>query len=723
MTNQFRPLTATEKAETKNHNRKTKDEGKARIPIPDDAPQEMPEHYKLGTPSKTWEYKCTNGKLLHYVCRFIDNEGNKQDRPLTYRKFKDGSCRWAWKGLDAPRSLYGLDLLAAKPDAPVIICEGEKATDAASELFPDYVAVTSPNGAGSPHKSDWKSLQGRAIIIFPDNDNEGLKYAQRVARILKKLNIVSVSIVQIPDDFPEKWDLADALPEGYKFDDLQKLMDDAEIVTDPLDNLAERARGNTGEAYKSEVLGALAFLEQEDLPAYMTLRTQLKEAKVGITKLDSAIERRSKANNPELETDDLHYARKTIDHIGYENLISTNTHIWLWNDAGVWKTAPDRQIKQHVQNTLEYFNCEISRSLVDSVTDILKTEIYAPEHIWNINSDVINVANGELHWNGAQWELKPHCSENYSTTQIPVIYDTQADCPRFKQFINEIFEGDLDSKYKATALMEMIGYTLISKARFERFALLIGSGANGKSVVLEVITAMLGADNVCAVQPSQLSNKFQRAHLHLKLANLVTEIAEGGTIADAELKSITSGELITAEHKNKDPFDFKPFCTCWFGTNHLPHTRDFSDALFRRALVIPFNRQFKGKDADPHLKDKLIDELSGIMNLALQAFGDVLKRGTFTEPQSCLDAKQEWRIEADQVAQFIEDRCVLEPAHAGIESAALYTEYKSWADDAGIKYGLGHKNFTNRLVRLGCAKHKGTGGKRLIKGIRIGWET
>ncbi len=585
------------------------------------------------------------------------------------------------------------------------------------------MAVTSPNGAGSPHKADWKPLEGREIIIFPDNDNEGLKYTHRVARILKNQDIKSVSIVQIPDDFPEKWDLADNLPEGYSFDAIKKFIDDAETVIDPLENIMDRVQSNIGEAYKPEVLGALALLEQENLPAHANLREQLKKAGVGITRLDAAIDNRSKVNNPELETDDLHYARKTIDHIGYENLISTNAHIWLWNENGVWKAAPDRQIKQHVQHTLEYFDCEISRSLVDSVTDIFKTEIYAPDHIWNINPDVINVANGELHWNGKQWDLKPHYRENYSTTQIPVIYDANADCPRFKQFLNEIFAGNTDSKDKATALMEMIGYTLISKARFERFALLIGSGANGKSVVLEIITAMLGSDNVCAVQPSQLSNKFQRAHLHMKLANLVTEIAEGGQIADAELKAITSGELTTAEHKNKDPFDFNPFCTCWFGTNHLPHTRDFSDALFRRALVIPFNRQFKGKDADPHLKDKLKNELSGIMNLALFAFAEVLKCGTFTEPQSCLDAKQEWRVEADQVAQFVEDRCVLEPTHAGIESAALYAEYKSWADDAGITRKLNRKNFANRLVRLGCKLHKGTGGKRLIKGIRIGWKT
>jgi P4 family phage/plasmid primase-like protien len=268
-------------------------------------------------------------------------------------------------------------------------------------------------------------------------------------------------------------------------------------------------------------------------------------------------------------------------------------------------------------------------------------------------------------------------------------------------------------------LMELIGYTLVSHARFEIFVLLIGAGANGKSVLLDVIRLMVGMLNVSAVQPSQFGNKFQRAHLHGKLANLVTEIPEGAEIADAELKAIVSGELTTAEHKNKPPFDFRPFCTCWFGTNHMPHTRDFSDALFRRAKVIMFNRTFKyGVDADPHLKDKLAGELPGIITLSLHAFGDVLKRKMFTEPESCAKAKQEWRIEADQVAQFVGEVCIVE-SDAKITSDELYKHYKTWADEAGVTRKLNRKNFTTRTMRLGGKPCKGTGGKRMIAGIRV----
>lgn len=335
--------------------------------------------------------------------------------------------------------------------------------------------------------------------------------------------------------------------------------------------------------------------------------------------------------------DHLSLARSVINKIHRQNLLATSSHVWMWKNTGVWRSSADREIKQIVQNTLSLMGEKITRSLVDAVTDILKTEIFNANHKWDCRSDIINVANGELHWNGSTFVLHPHRRENFCLTQIPAIYDPHATSPRFIQFLFEIFEGDVDCWAKMTALLELIGYSLCSHTRFERFAILIGRGANGKSVVLELIRLLLGAENVSAVQPSQFSNRFQRAHLHLKLANIVTEIAEGAEIADAELKAIVSGEGITCEDKHKPPFEIYPFCTLWIGTNHMPHSRDFSDALFRRALILPFNRTFvSGVNADPLLRDKLAGELSGILNMALASYAGVLQRGTFTDDPAAI---------------------------------------------------------------------------------------
>ncbi|MBV5311046.1 DUF3987 domain-containing protein [Chromatium okenii] len=148
-------------------------------------------HPTLGKPVQQWEYHAADGRLLGKVCRFETATG-KEFRPLTH--FAEG---WQWKALPEPRPLYGLNRLAARPDATVIVCEGEKAADAATELFPDSVAITSMNGALSPQKTDWSPLKGRRIRLWPDNDRAGMQYAETVAALAYKAGAVSVERIDL----------------------------------------------------------------------------------------------------------------------------------------------------------------------------------------------------------------------------------------------------------------------------------------------------------------------------------------------------------------------------------------------------------------------------------------------------------------------------------------------------------------------------------------------
>ena len=421
--------------------------------------------------------------------------------------------------------------------------------------------------------------------------------------------------------------------------------------------------------------------------------------------------------------DHLTLARSVIDSVGEENIIGTQSHVWCYQETGVWRPLEPRGEKQMVQGHLDVAHRDqsITKQLVDSVTDTLRNEVYGAKHEWNVGpADGVVVKNGELILRNGKWGLEPHCRDYYRTVLVPVEFDERAACPRFARFLQDIFAKDSDREDKSRAVLEMIGYTLMSHAALERFALLVGNGANGKSVLLAVIEALCGQDNVAGVQPSEFDNKFQRAHLHLKLANIVTEIREGEVIADAALKSIVSGEPTTVEHKFRDPFEFRPYATCWFGTNHLPHTRDFSDALFRRALVVPFNRRFSpGVDADPRLKDKLIEELPGILNLALDAYARVIQSGSFTEPESCAQAKLEWRLEADQGARFVEDCC--EKGDGEMRSSELYGVYKAWAHAVGINRTLSEHTFIPRLERMGFQRSR-TNKARLVHGIKLNQE-
>lgn len=160
----------------------------------------------------------------------------------------------------------------------------------------------------------------------------------------------------------------------------------------------------------------------------------------------------------------------------------------------------------------------------------------------------------------------------------------------------------------------------------------------------------------------------------------------------------------------------RPFATCWFGTNHMPHTRDFSPALFRRAVIVPFNRTFQTHEQDPLLSDKLKAELPGILNLVLDAYAQALTTG-FTEPASSAVAKQDWRLEADQVAQFVAERCDRDPnAETGIDD--IYRAYKPWADGEGVSRTLGKKGVRARLTSLGFGDRR-SATQRYVTGLKL----
>jgi hypothetical protein len=203
------------------------------MPAPHEAPAHAFHHPKWGKPSAIYVYRDRNGAVLGYICRF-ETEDGKQILPLTYWHTAQGAG-WRWKGFPEPRPLYGLDKLAAYPNRPIIICEGEKAADAAQQLIPDHVCITSPGGSNAAHKADWSPVKDRKVYIWPDCDEPGRKYADSVARILSQHN--QVRIITPPVDKPAGWDAADALAEGWDRTPVEKLIAESKHYTPSTDTM------------------------------------------------------------------------------------------------------------------------------------------------------------------------------------------------------------------------------------------------------------------------------------------------------------------------------------------------------------------------------------------------------------------------------------------------------------------------------------------------------
>lgn len=203
-------------------------------PPPIEAGRSCPlEHPEKGTPTHYWDYISPEGNLLMRVMRF-DEDANgqvkKEFRPLCYGKLGGQAPKWRWRQLPQDRPIYRLEHF--KSQRTTVICEGEKAADAAAQLFPTFFVTTWSGGAKAIGKTNFSPLAGQHIIIWPDNDSAG---QQTVSLLTKKLQGVGVSAIDVIDltfftDFspleagelavggkwPDKADAYDALELGWQ---------------------------------------------------------------------------------------------------------------------------------------------------------------------------------------------------------------------------------------------------------------------------------------------------------------------------------------------------------------------------------------------------------------------------------------------------------------------------------------------------------------------------
>jgi putative DNA primase/helicase len=162
------------------------------IPIPSDAPPCAWCHPKHGMPVAFWPYHQADGQLVAWAARveFLNAKGepDKDVYPITYCRVEHANGyyhSWRAKSVPAPRPLHRLCELLASPNAPVVVCEGEKKADRVSELFPGWLGTTSMGGARAAKLTDWTPLAGRDVVIWPDHDVAGLNFAREVVALLR----------------------------------------------------------------------------------------------------------------------------------------------------------------------------------------------------------------------------------------------------------------------------------------------------------------------------------------------------------------------------------------------------------------------------------------------------------------------------------------------------------------------------------------------------------
>ena len=319
----------------------------------------------------------------------------------------------------------------------------------------------------------------------------------------------------------------------------------------------------------------------------------------------------------------------------------------------------------------------------------------------------VNFANGYL---TMDLRLLEHSPDFGCTYTLPYRYmpSESGRAIKFEDFLYSCWGLDEDFEDKKKALQEALAVTMFSMApRFERAFCLHGPPRSGKSQMLKIVTALVPHEVVCAVAPEDWSDKFLPAQMHGKLLNVCGELHEHKNIDGKKFKEVISGELITGQRKNGQPFEFHPACAHWFASNHTPKTTDTSAGFNRRWLLLVYNRIV-------NVSDKVLDlgvliaaeEREQIAAWAVEGITRAIMAGDYPLPSSHEERIAEVASTNNSIRSFLlSGRYMIDTAatnsSAPIPEMTLFNAYFTFASTAGVAKPVQLSGFRQKMRELG----------------------
>lgn len=369
--------------------------------------------------------------------------------------------------------------------------------------------------------------------------------------------------------------------------------------------------------------------------------------------------------------------------------------------------------QDYAQRLRKFASTLESRARIRSVVDLAAVNPNLQLGAADLDRDpyLLNLRNGTLHLPSRG--LRPHDRSDYITKLVDIEYDETATCPRFDQFVKDIFRDEPET---TEYLRRYFGYCLSSATQDQSLLLLIGSGCNGKSVLQSVVAKTLG-DYACNASPDTFAVRDAggaRGDLtRLRGARVVftSESNEDARLDEAMIKRLTGGEPIVARALYQGEQEFVPGFKVIFGTNNLPRLTADDAAVWRRLRVVPFKRVIKDSEKDPELASKLILEKQGIMNWLLAGFAEWQANGLMP-PLAVRDAVSDHRANLDSIGAFIEANCDVGLDYA-VRAGDVFRAYNAWSAGEGLSsitqtrlgVALGRKGFVKRKTHGNITWH------------------
>lgn len=697
------------------------------MPIPDSAPivpdtvhrKSKGEWVKLQLVQR-WDYRNAAGEVLGYVCRFNLPGGGKEVVPLVWAASSaTGECKWRWLSFLKPRPMYGLDRLAANPNAQVIVVEGEKAADAAQERFLDLgipmsklVVMSWPGGGKAVKHVDFSPLKGRSVGLWPDADQQ--VYPERHERagvvmpfveqpgtmamldVWRALREVAASVKMIlpPKGVEDGWDLADPVPQGFSL--LEHLKASS---VDPAS--LEQEDGTVVPEGHSELVGDGALLADfgRRFPGGAAVKSGGDD---GGGHRPSVV---TNENTLALHLDDIDAAllqRPTQDNVAlvfrrqFEGLLLyAHSHgTWYEWDGTRWACEETEKAFNYARELARRMNIE-GKSSLGSAAFCKGVEQFArADRAFAVGGSEFDADNFLLNTPAGTIDLRtktmrPH-DQGDRITKSTAVSPTETGGERFLQFLHEITDGDASL---ATFLQVSLGACLSGAVESHWMLFWTGTGRNGKNTLGDLVMYIMG-DYAKKIPSSTLMAKSYEGH-PTEIANLQgarlavsSEVADGDHWSEARINELTGDETLSARFMRGDFFDFRRTHKHLIFGNHRPQLRTTTDALKSRIKIVPFRQSFKGRE-DPTLPTRLREEAGFVLHWLLQGHATWVASGRKLPLCAVVEEENEDYFTAQSTVEaWISERVITtrgddRAARQWPRAGDLFHDYRCWKEARG----------------------------------------
>jgi putative DNA primase/helicase len=473
-------------------------------------------------------------------------------------------------------------------------------------------------------------------------------------------------------------------------------------------------------------------------PAWLMLYTfeELIEIGLNCTKRE---------NDSEVE----YYFTGKIDANAYVYYIRNNFDIML-HFAGdyymylhnVWKICTNNELQRILRFHFLKFEPKWTPKIAGAYMSVLPLDCWRAKEI-KPSTYYINLKNGLLNINTL--EMEPHNVKVFTTNQLPIEYNKEATCKRFKKYLRTTFGNDREL---IDLVQEIIGYCLSYSVKAQKMFIFKGSGSNGKSSLINIITALAGGkENVSGVSLKNFDSRFALSNVWNKTLNISAENESDAHLGTENLQKIVVGDNIDVEIKYKNAFSHTPITKLLFALHNIPPAKEQSFGWERRLIIIPFNKRFVPEPDQnneneekliPGYEEKIIEEelngvflfaieglkrlmennykftKSGIAELELQDYlGNMNPYLAFFRKFMKIDPEAQRTISRSELYALFHEWCILEehPKEAKDENAAFLKKFRETLKKENVIFKEDHsdKKYTYSGIRLNGS------GKNLYK--------